>query len=341
MDCVLIGGFPFLLQDAASPARAAIAEMLRYLPREESRDYCALSVHQLEPDVALPSVVPAWLQAPLHDLAEGQEVKLVYGGDGGDGECAALAANAQARYCAWLSPDLRELHYIGQKKSEGLTPLSVSSVLVPVLREFFAQRGAMLLHAAALQMPSGAGVLFLAESGGGKTTTALSVLRSGGRLLADDLVLMQVREGGLEMQGIAEALNLTPQTMAFFPEIAAAAARLPEQTLLPNGKRIVAADALYPAAYQHQACRLHAICSLHVAGNHPMLASLSMQEAFGLMLHAHTFAKGQRQSRAALDLCSAALAAVPVFTLSTGADPQRLGPWLMNELRSLRPQEEH
>ena len=335
---MLICGYPFRLVGEDSPARAAIAEMLRCLPRADCHEYCTLSVHQLEQHAALQKHVPAWLLAHLANLPEGDAVHLVYASDGG---CAALAANTQARYCAWLSADSRQIHYIAQKRSEGLTPLSVSSVLVPVLREFFAVQGAVLLHAAAVQMPAGHGMLLLAESGGGKTTTALALLRSGARLLADDLVLVQPHDDALRIHGIAEALNLTAQTMAFFPEIEAAANKLPDQTILPNGKRILAADAIYPDAYQHKPCQLHAICSLRVQGEQPLLHPMPVQQAFGLLLHAHTFAKGQRQSRAALDLCSAALAAVPVFTLSTGADPQRLGPWLMNELRSLRPQEEH
>lgn len=329
MECYSICGIPFLLQGAASPARAAVAAMFSCLPRHKARRFIEIAVHQPERSGAMISLLPPWLRARIETQAEDDRVGLVYGEMG---DCAALAANRQAVYCAWLSADTRKLSYVALKKTDALTPLSVSSVLVPVLREFFAVRGWAMLHAAALQTVSGQGVLLMADSGGGKTTTSLALLRAGARLLADDLVVLRAEAGTIHLHGIPEALNLTPKTMDFFPEVAAAAAAQGETTVLPNGKRVLRADAIYPHACPSGSCRLHAICFLRIGGKAPQLQPLDTATAFGRLLHAHTFARGQRPLAAVMTVHSKALEKAPVFELLTGPDPRTLGPWLMEAL---------
>ncbi len=329
MECYSICGIPFLLQGAASPAREAVVAMFSCLPRLRAQRFIEIAVYQPERGEALASLLPPWLRTRIETLAEDDGVTLVYGEAG---DCAALAANRQAVYCAWLRADTRKLSYVALKKTDALTPLSVSSVLVPVLREFFATRGWSMLHAAALQTVSGQGVLLMADSGGGKTTTALALLRAGARLLADDLVVLRADAGAVHLHGIPEALNLTPKTMDFFPEAAAAAAAQSEATVLPNGKRVLRADAIYPHACLSDSCRLHAICFLRIGGNAPQLQPLDTATAFGRLLHAHTFARGQRPLAAAMTMHSRALEAAPAFELLTGPDPRALGPWLMEAL---------
>lgn len=328
MECYSICGIPFRLQGPESPARAAVAAMLSCLPRRTARRFVGVTVHQPERSEALAFLLPSWLCARIETQEEGEEVRLVYGEAG---DCAALAGNHQALYCAWLAADTRCISYLALKKTHALTPLSVSSLLVPILREFFATRGWMLLHAAALQTRSGRGVLLMAESGGGKTTTALALLCAGARLLADDLVVLRAEAGRVHMDGIPEALNLTPKTMDFFPEAAAAAAQS-QAPVLPNGKRVLRADAIFPDACPSARCRLDAICFLRIAGDRPQLHPLDTATAFGRLLHAHTFAHGQRPLAAAMTVPGMALEGAPAFELHTGPDPRALGPWLMEAL---------
>ncbi|MDO5673546.1 MAG: hypothetical protein Q4G66_01315 [bacterium] len=345
IDCVYICGVAMRLAGDSSPARAAVEEMLACLqacdPSSTSglsslssldTPVLTLSVHQLGPDAALDELVPGWLLAQIERLAASQEVALFYGSNG---DCAALAGNNQALYCAWLSADARHISYLAQKRTQGLTPLSVSSVLVPILREFFAVQAKALVHAAGLQSPSGRGILLMAESGGGKTTSALSLVRAGARLLADDLVALIQKGDQVYMEGIPEALNLTPQTIAFFPELATTCSNLPEKSLLPNGKRILRADAVYEKAYQYKPCRLHALCLIEVGGTAPALQPIGVQQAFGHLLHAHTFARGQKPSPGAIAALSAALDSVPAFILQTGPHPAGLGPWLIQAVAEL------
>ena len=334
MDCVHICGAALHLEGAESPARAAVEEMLGCLPQCDAHAIDApalfLSVQQRTQDAALEALLPAWLLDHVQNLPASREVVLVYNQDGA---CAALAANSQALYCAWLSADARHIQYLAQKKVDGLTPLSVSSVLVPILREFFATHGKALVHAAGLQTPCDHGILLLAESGGGKTTTALSLVRAGARLLADDLVALAQEQGKVCMHGIPESLNLTAQTLAFFPVLNTACCNLPRQSVLPNGKRILRADAVYAQAYQFASCRLHALCLIELGGNKPSLRAIGVSQAFGRLLHAHTFARGQRPSVLAMTALNTALDMVPAFILQTGPDPAALGPWLMEAVR--------
>lgn len=59
-------------------------------------------------------------------------------------------------------------------------------LLGPALALLLHQRGLLVLHASAVLLADGA-VAFLAESGGGKSTTAAALHARGGRLVADDV----------------------------------------------------------------------------------------------------------------------------------------------------------
>ena len=327
MDAVLLAGKPLRLAGAASPARDAVAAMLACLPRADAAADClTLWVEEAGPGDSPDALLPPWLAAALADAPEDGAVRVVYG-EGGD--CAALAALPGAASCARLAAD--GLHYLARKKTPNLTPLAVSSVLIPLFREIFARQGGALVHGAAVGLPNGRAALLLADSGGGKTTTALALLRSGCKLLADDLAVLDAAAGRPRLWGIAEPLNLTPETLRFFPELR----HLPEGLVLPNGKRVLAADAIYPDAYRHEPGDLAALCLIRIGGDAPELRPMPLAEMFGHLVHAHTFAQGQRQHPAAAAACTAALEAAPCFMLHTGPDPLALGPWLVDALSAL------
>lgn len=54
----------------------------------------------------------------------------------------------------------------------------------------FMQRGFLVMHAAVVEL-QGKVILFLAESGGGKSSLALSILAADGRLISDDLAVIE------------------------------------------------------------------------------------------------------------------------------------------------------
>ena len=329
MDAVLLAGTPLRLEGAPGPALDAAAAMPACLPRADAAADClTLAVQEAGPGDALADLLPPWLAAVLADAPADGAARMAYG-EGGD--CAALAVAADVACCARLATEGRTLHFLARKNTAGLAPLAVSSVITPIFRELFARQGRALLHGAALMLPDGRAALLLADSGGGKTTTALALLRSGCKLLADDLAVLDAADGRPRIWGIAEALNLTPQTLQFFPELR----NLPDGPVLPNGKRALAADAIYPDAYRHEPGDLAALCRIRISGDAPELRPMPVAEMFGHLVHAHTFAQGQRQHPAATAVCAAALEAAPCFMLQTGPDPLALGPWLLEALSAL------
>ena len=347
-ETVLLAGLPLCLEGADSPVRDAMAALFACLPRlspadetdeTDETDKAAaplrLGIHDLTPGEPLNKCLPAWLADAAEQAEADNEARLIRGpkhgrNNGAGSDCAALLVARESAVCALLSADGREIRVVARKNGASRAPLSLSAVIVPIFREIFARRGQALVHGAALRLPSGRALLLLADSGGGKSTTALALLRKGCRLLADDLTLLDNRHGA-RLRGIVEPLNLTPQTLAFFPELRDAR-DLPPGPVLPNGKRVLAADAVYAGAHFHGDCEPAALCVLRIAGDAPALRPLGLDAAFGRLLHAHAFARGERQNPAAAAACLAVLEAAPCFILETGPDPPRLGSWLMEAL---------
>jgi len=79
-------------------------------------------------------------------------------------------------------------------------------------------RGYITLHATALEK-HGRTVLFPGDSGRGKTTAFLALLRSGYRCLSDDHPLVHENGNGLEVLPFPEKIDVTCKTIEFFPEL--------------------------------------------------------------------------------------------------------------------------
>jgi hypothetical protein len=54
------------------------------------------------------------------------------------------------------------------------------------------QRGDILLHASAIQLPNGDGIVFMGEPGAGKSTTAAAFVKAGCNIISDDLVAIRL-----------------------------------------------------------------------------------------------------------------------------------------------------
>lgn len=99
-----------------------------------------------------------------------------------------------------------------------------------------------LIHAAAVGI-SGRVVLLTGASGSGKTTTMLSCIRHGFEFYSDDATLLRRAESGAtEAVSLMGTINVTPQTLAWFPELEGAAAPVANRT----GKRLAMIDDVYP-----------------------------------------------------------------------------------------------
>ncbi|GKS64636.1 hypothetical protein YTPLAS72_19400 [Nitrospira sp.] len=101
------------------------------------------------------------------------------------------------------------------------------------------------IHATALEW-QGRGVLIPGNSGRGKTTSFISLLRAGYRYLSDDHPLIRDVGDHVEVLPFPIKINVTDDTIAFFPELRHA----PEQLLQRQPgfhKRGFYAEEIYPA----------------------------------------------------------------------------------------------
>jgi hypothetical protein len=112
------------------------------------------------------------------------------------------------------------------------------------LIELLRRRELYTIHATALEY-HGCAVLIPGNSGRGKTTSFISLLRSGYRYLSDDHPLLHDSGAHIEVLPFPIKINVTDATVQFFPELREAS----EQVLHPGfPKRYFYADELYPTA---------------------------------------------------------------------------------------------
>jgi hypothetical protein len=101
--------------------------------------------------------------------------------------------------------------------------------------------GLYTLHATALEK-DGRGVLIPGASGRGKTTSCISLLRDGYRLLSDDHPLVRENRQDLQILSFPVKIDVTDGTVGFFPEL-----RDAQKSLHPGvRKRFFYVEELYP-----------------------------------------------------------------------------------------------
>ncbi len=86
------------------------------------------------------------------------------------------------------------------------------------LIELLRGRGLYTIHATALEK-NGRGILIPGNSGRGKTTSFISLLRSGYQYLSDDHPLFRDAGDHVELLPFPIKINVTEETIAFFPEL--------------------------------------------------------------------------------------------------------------------------
>ncbi len=137
----------------------------------------------------------------------------------------------------------------GQAQGYLINPEQLPTTLIEyvfhlALIELLRRRGLYTIHATALEY-HGSAVLIPGNSGRGKTTSFISLLRSGYRYLSDDHPLLHDSGAHIEVLPFPIKINVTDATVQFFPELREAS----EQVLHPGfPKRYFYADDLYPMA---------------------------------------------------------------------------------------------
>jgi hypothetical protein len=157
---------------------------------------------------------------------------------------------------AWVTADNRIALFCGYESSiESLRHVLLDQILPRVL----AQRGHLVLHAAAVRTADGHTLLLLGDSGMGKSTLAAAFAQSGAEVLSDDGVLLVLESDAVHAVSCYPGLRLWPDSLDNV-----IADRVAESTPMThyNQKRRLCQPRLAQARYD-----VDAIVILHAARN--------------------------------------------------------------------------
>ncbi len=244
---------------------------------------------------------------------------------GPDGQIVVLARGKETSSYTISSPPYDLIQLNCQKLSEKAAPLLYQTVLLPMISELLVKRGRLLMHAGCVATPEGDGILLIADSGGGKTTTTFSMANHGFRFISDDLVVASGKPGGLVFEPVREKMNLTRQTIDFFPQTAYL-----RELLLNSPERklpVAPADVFSTDGITDQG-RAVAIFILKIGPKGPRLTQLATDAILKPMLKQSNFARGEALSRERIDLLWRLLDQTQCYQLETGLSPDDLGGWL-------------
>lgn len=135
-------------------------------------------------------------------------------------------------------------------------------VLTILLIEVLKRRSRYSLHAAAFSENDRA-ILIAGTSGAGKSTLSIALVRAGFGYLTDDMVFLGRSADGMVVRGLAEDIDVSDQTIAFFPELNDLL-RFPRADGYP--KRQVRVEEMYGARVVRES-RPAAIVFPHISGN--------------------------------------------------------------------------
>jgi HPr Serine kinase C-terminal domain len=103
---------------------------------------------------------------------------------------------------------------------------SAGTFLHWAMLEWLSLHGLFCLHAACVSL-DGRGILLTGDSGAGKTTTAISLVKEGLAFLGDDLVLLDTRSDPPLIRSMRRHLKVDRKTIALHPELARIAKPMP------------------------------------------------------------------------------------------------------------------
>jgi hypothetical protein len=170
------------------------------------------------------------------------------------------------------------------------------------------ERGLFHVHAAGIAAPDGRAWLLAGESGSGKSTLTYALARAGWKVLGDDGVAIERRDGEVLVHPSREPIDVSIELADAFPELRAAAERVDWSD--PRHRAPVDAPTGYASAAPVRALAIVARSSrdeLTIASPTDVLAALVRQSPTVLLNDAHA----ARQ----LTTLAALVNAVPVFHL--------------------------
>jgi len=167
-----------------------------------------------------------------------------------NGPLAARQVVAHFPRYGQLALDLARGNTSGLITTAALATYGVFEDLLAIgLSPHLRRRGQFLLHAfAAVPGPAAPAVLLAGDIGAGKTTTGLSLLHAGWKLLSNDSPILSAAPDRVQVLAYPGLLSAYPDTLVRFPELAHLA---PPSDL--REKTIFAAEAVYPDVWLESA----------------------------------------------------------------------------------------
>jgi hypothetical protein len=214
---------------------------------------------------------------------------------------------------------------------DALHPDVCTSFFHYALTELLKRNGLFTVHATALEH-QGRGVLIPGYSGQGKTTSFLSLLRSGFRYLSDDYPLLRDRGTHMELLAFPMKIDVTDRTIEFFPELRNAAPGILQQGIY---KKFFQAEDLYADSIGNS-CTPAMIIFPHVVDMpHSCLEPLPKSRALEAIMPQGLLVYDQAVARREFQVLSRLVQQVDCYRLHFGRDildlPKLIAPLL--ELR--------
>lgn len=204
--------------------------------------------------------------------------------------------------------------------------LGTHPLLTLPLLEMLKRRGRFGIHAACLAV-EGRGIMLAGTSGAGKSTLTLGLLRAGFDFLGDDLAFLDAT--GSKVLAFPEKIDLTEQTMTFFPELTAWTER-PRRHGWP--KYSVAAAELFGAKIEWSAIPGVIVLPEVAEDGVSRLTAVSGSEAF-LRLAPSVLLTESGSTAAHLAALGALTDRVPAYRLRTGRDFDKVAAMLRELLQ--------
>ncbi len=216
-------------------------------------------------------------------------------------------------------------------RPEAMAPDIRVSFVHFAMTELLKRRGLYTFHATALEH-KGQGVLIPGFSGRGKTTSFLSLLRSGYRYLSDDHPFFRGSGTRVEILPYPLKINVTDHTVSFFPEL-----RDAPPSVLHAGvpKRYFYAEDLYPGPLG-QSCEPAVILFPEVVDSpHSCLEPLSKKLALEMILPHSLLVYDAEVARREFQALVRLVEQADCYRLHFGRDVMDL-PWLVTPLLEKR-----
>lgn len=270
------------------------------------------------------SQLPEWLWEMICQTDFSVQPRMFFNGP----YTAAAAKEEETAFCAVLDNRTDQIDFFTIADTQPHSGI-FNPLITILLREILGRNGYVLFHSAAVCYPNGRGALIIGESGDGKTTTALSLVRKGAKLLGDDLTVIEIDGNSLTAHGVPEHLNVTEQTQAFFEEMVKAPARLLSSA--NELKKTVDPGLIYGKDCWAANCPIDIIYFTKISKKGPFVRPMGFSETLEKLIISHGFCRDHGTNGDGMARLMSIVSMTKPLELHTGPDPSALGSWLLDK----------